>query len=181
LRQKQLNNSIMETNNIFDGAYSRIIEDEAWQRVSGDYPFSAEQLEQYKDRLDWHEVSGNRNISWTASMLEKFKRRLDWHELSRSMPDELYSAEILLKFKDWWDWNVISSSCNLSEETVSRVADYLVWREFISNYYNRERFTKEFYEKYKEYIPSSFLKGSAFYDNILEAKIREIKTSLSMQ
>lgn len=53
----------METNNIFDGAYSRIIEDEAWQRVSGDYPFSAEQLEQYKDRLDWHEVSGNRNIS----------------------------------------------------------------------------------------------------------------------
>ena len=62
----------METNNI---------EDEAWQRVSGDYPFSAEQLEQYKDRLDWHEVSGNRNISWTASMLEKFKRRLDWHEL----------------------------------------------------------------------------------------------------
>ena len=71
----------METNNIFDGAYSRIIEDEAWQRVSGDYPFSAEQLEQYKDRLDWHEVSGNRNISWTASMLEKFKRRLDWHEL----------------------------------------------------------------------------------------------------
>ena len=166
-RWKQLNNSIMETNNIFDGAYSRIIEDEAWQRVSGDYPFSAEQLEQYKDRLDWHEVSGNRNISWTASMLEKFKRQLDWHELSRSMPDELYSAEILLKFKDLWDWNVIS--------------DYLVWREFISNYYNRERFTKEFYEKYKEYIPSSFLKGSAFYDNILDAKIREIKTSLSMQ
>ena len=114
-------------------------------------------------------------------MLEKFKRRLDWHELSRSMPDELYSAEILLKFKDLWDWNVISSSCNLSEDTVSRVADYLVWREFISNYYNRERFTKEFYEKYKEYIPSSFLKGSAFYDNILEAKIKEIKTSLSMQ
>ena len=26
----------METNNIFDGAYSRIIEDEAWQRVSGE-------------------------------------------------------------------------------------------------------------------------------------------------
>ena len=59
-RWKQLNDSIMETNNIFDGAYSRIIEDEAWQRISGDYPFSAEQLEQYKDRLDWHEVSGNR-------------------------------------------------------------------------------------------------------------------------
>ena len=29
-----INNSIMETNNIFDGAYSRIIEDEAWQRLA---------------------------------------------------------------------------------------------------------------------------------------------------
>ena len=31
----------METNNIFDGAYSRIIEDEAWQRVSGETETSA--------------------------------------------------------------------------------------------------------------------------------------------
>ena len=39
----------METNNIFDGAFDRMIEDEAWQRLSSSYPFSAELLEQYKD------------------------------------------------------------------------------------------------------------------------------------
>ena len=30
----------METN-IFDGAFDRMIEDEAWQRLSSSYPFSA--------------------------------------------------------------------------------------------------------------------------------------------
>lgn len=54
----------METNNIFDGAYSRIIEDEAWQRVSGDYPFSAD----FMFQLDKEDVeilkSQNVTSSW---------------------------------------------------------------------------------------------------------------------
>ena len=41
----------METNNIFDGVLDRMIEDEAWQNLSSSYPFSAELLEKYKDRL----------------------------------------------------------------------------------------------------------------------------------
>ena len=64
----------METNNIFDSVFDRMIEEEAWQNLSSSYPFSAELLEKYKDRLDWHKVSGNSNICWTVAMLEKFRR-----------------------------------------------------------------------------------------------------------
>ena len=74
----------METNNIFDGVFDRMIEDEAWQNLSSSYPFSAELLEKYRDRLDWHKVSGNSNICWTVAMLEKFRKLIDWRELSES-------------------------------------------------------------------------------------------------
>ena len=53
----------MEAKNIFDGVFDRMIEEEAWQNLSSSYPFSAELLEKYKDRLDWHKVSGNGRIS----------------------------------------------------------------------------------------------------------------------
>ena len=59
------------------GVLDRMIEDEAWQNLSSSYPFSAELLEKYKDRLDWHKVSGNSNICWTVVMLEKFRKLID--------------------------------------------------------------------------------------------------------
>lgn len=171
----------METNNIFDGAFDRMIEDEAWQRLSSSYPFSAELLEQYKDRLDWHSVSGNSNICWTVTMLEKFKKLIDWRELSDSSQESLFSAEILLKFKDCWDWSVISGRQDLSDDTISKVKDFIVWREFISNYRNSERCTKEFYDKYKEYIPSALLKDSYFYSNMVDMKVKEMEQMLCRQ
>ena len=56
------NNCIIEAKKIFDGVFDRMIEEEAWQNISSSYPFSAELLEKYKDRLDWHKVSGNGRI-----------------------------------------------------------------------------------------------------------------------
>ena len=109
----------METNNIFDGVFDKMIEDEAWQNLSSSYHFSAELLEKYKDRLDWHKVSGNSNICWTVAMLEKFRKLIDWRELSESSQESLFTAEILLKFKDCWDWSVISYRQYLILQTIS--------------------------------------------------------------
>lgn len=168
----------METNNIFDGVFDRMIEDEAWQNLSSSYPFSAELLEKYKDRLDWHEVSGNSNICWTVAMLEKFRRLIDWRELSESSQKSLFTAEILLKFKDCWDWSVISDRQYLSDATIDKVKDYIVWREFVVSYRNSERCTKEFYDRYREYIPAGMLKDSNFHRNMVDGKVKELEQML---
>ena len=75
----------------------------------------------------------------------------------------------------------ISGRQNLSDDTISKVKDFIVWREFISNYHNSERCTKELYDKYKEYIPSALLKDSYFYNNMVDIKVKEMEQMLCRQ
>ena len=51
---------------------------DAWKELSGRFNWSETLLEKYQDKLDWDEVSDNREIQWTIPMLEKFKERINW-------------------------------------------------------------------------------------------------------
>ena len=52
----------MEKTNLNDGLMAQMIEEEAWKDLSGDYPWSEALLERFKDKVDWEDVSGNRNV-----------------------------------------------------------------------------------------------------------------------
>lgn len=60
---KKLSNEFMEN----------ILNDSAWKELSGDFQWTEQMLEKYKTKVDWKEISTNRNIVWTPAMLEKFK------------------------------------------------------------------------------------------------------------
>ena len=66
MNTKAFENSFME----------KVMEDEAWKDLSGNFPWTEKMLEKYQDKVDWAEVSGNWHIIWTPSMLDKFKRRI---------------------------------------------------------------------------------------------------------
>lgn len=46
-----------------------------------DFNFSRTQLNQYKNVLDWKEVSSNQIIDWTYHMIKEFENHIDWNVL----------------------------------------------------------------------------------------------------
>ena len=45
--------------------------------ISDAYPFNAEDLNKYSDKLDWIFVSMNSNIIWTESLFKEFEKKID--------------------------------------------------------------------------------------------------------
>ncbi len=80
-----------------------ILDEEAWQKLSVEFPWSEQLLEKYQDKVDWKAVSVNDNMVWTASMLEKFKHFIDWDQLSRCTHQCILTAEMLERFKEYWN------------------------------------------------------------------------------
>lgn len=172
----------MEKMSLCEGVVAQMIENEAWQNLSSEFPFSLEQLEKYADRLDWEMVSGNKNIFWTVAMLEKFKNRIHWDKLANSYNAEEMAEEILEKFKDRWDWNEFSESGNLTPAIVEKYADRLCWKKLIDNWNfidsNKMNLSK-FVEKYQDRIPGSDFKNSRFWTELVSEKQIEIKKAIS--
>lgn len=133
----------------------------AWDELSSNYQWTEETLEKYKDKLDWTNVSRNRNIQWTTSMLDRFKERLDWDEMSSKTNHLLLSAENLEKFKDYWDWRSVSGNraVHLSYELIDRFIDLWNWSVLIERD-NESLFSEQFYEKYIDRIPLNILINS---------------------
>ena len=65
----------------------KIMTEEAWKELSNDFNWSEAMLEKYQDKVDWNEISENRNIRWTIPMIQKFKNRINW---------EIFSLYILI-------------------------------------------------------------------------------------
>ena len=92
---KLKNKKIMATINLSNDFMAKMLEDNAWKELSGELQWTEQMLEKYKEKVDWKEVTTNRNIVWTVPMIEKFKNRIDWDELSSSDNDHLFTAELL--------------------------------------------------------------------------------------
>ena len=140
-----------------------IATEEAWKELSSNFSWSEAMLEKYQDKVNWDEVTENRNIRWTTSMtesnIETFKERWNWHELSNNS-DVPFTEELLEKYADKWDWEQI-----------------------IDWYHDNSLYSKkaiEFYEKYKDYIPVSKLQNTCLWRNIVEQRSKQLAAEICM-
>lgn len=168
----------MEKTNLNDGLMAQMIEEEAWKDLSGDYPWSEALLERFKDKVDWEEVSGNRNVVWTVSMLEKFKNRIDWCELSRTCCKSLLIPEVVEQFKDRWDWKELSENYELPIDTIRKMADYIDWKALIDCRYRDDIYSLEFLNEFEERIPASSFKDSGLWKRIVEDKVEKLRAEI---
>lgn len=168
----------MEKTNLNDGLMAQMIEEEAWKDLSGDYPWSEALLERFKDKVDWEDVSGNRNVVWTVSMLEKFKNRIDWCELSRTSGKSLLIPEVVEQFKDRWDWKELSENYELPIETIRKMADYIDWKALIDCRYRDDIYSMEFLKEFEERIPASSFKDSGLWKRIVEDKVEKLRAAI---
>lgn len=160
----------MEIKKLSNEFMQKTAENEAWKDLSEDYPFTAEMLEKYSDKLDWEEISHNRKIHWTVPMLEKFKKKINWKQLSENADDDLLNPSTLEAFKDLWDWDELSENSNLpiTDELLEQYADRWNWSKLIDNYwdfYDGKGIT--FYEKYKEHIPEAKLQNTRLWRDVV--------------
>lgn len=149
-----------------------ILDEEAWQKLSVEFPWSEQLLEKYQDKVDWKAVSENDNMVWTASMLEKFRHFIDWDVLSRCGHQCILTAEMLERFKEYWNWSELSGNdrFDLDYELIDRFIDRWDWTALIDRCEKRGLFNYEFLERYGAYIPASALRGSLLWRNIVEER-----------
>lgn len=168
----------MEKTNLNDGLMAQMIEEEAWKDLSGDYPWSEALLERFKDKVDWEEVSSNRDVLWTVSMLEKFKNRIDWCALSRTSGKSLLIPEVVEQFKDRWDWKELSENYELPIETIRKMADYIDWKALIDCRYRDDIYSMEFLKEFEERIPASSFKNSGLWKRIVDDKVEKLRAEI---
>ena len=122
-----------------------ILDEEAWQKLSVEFPWSEQLLEKYQDKVDWKAVSENDNMVWTASMLEKFRHFIDWDVLSRCGHQCILTAEMLERFKEYWNWSELSGNdrFDLDYELIDRFIDRWDWTALIDRYDESNLFNYE--------------------------------------
>ncbi len=164
---------------------SQIIDEAAWKKLSGEFPWSEQLLEKYQDKVDWNEVSNNNTMLWTVSMLERFRNKLNWTALSSSGRGHrnILTAELFERFKDRWNWSLLSSNTDvgMTYELIDRFIDRWDWRELINRMWNHDDYLydRAFLERYKEYIPASELQNSRLWSNIVEQRKEQIAREIA--
>ena len=152
---------------------------DAWKEISRWFNWSETLLEKYQDKLDWNEVSDNREIQWTIPMLEKFKDRINWDVLSRN-PDKYMLTEAFIEtFRDKWNWSKLSDCyyLKITYELLDKFADKWDWAMIIDRYHHSPVYEgkgMDFYLKYKKYISAEKLKGSRLWDEIVEQQKQQL-------
>lgn len=174
----------MATKTLSNDFMQQIADDTAWRELSGNLSWTEVLLEKYQDKVDWQEVSKNRDILWTVPMLQKFKHRIYWDKLSECADNDVLTENCIEMFKDKWNWTELSNSYHFSVtiELQEKFADYWDWEAIINGcsgdlYSNTNAI--EFYERYKEYIPAAKLQNSTLWDIIVKQRERQIMAEIT--
>ena len=125
----------MEKQQLNDYLLNKQIRKEAMKEISSDFALTEAMMREYRNELDWSEVSQNRNIMWSASMIEFLKRRIDWSVFSSHVNEKALTPNIIERFKDNWDWKELSGNecLHLSYELVDKYVDKWDWPSLINN------------------------------------------------
>ena len=126
----------------------------AWKQMSEEFPWNEEQLERFKNNVDWKLVSANENVAWSISLIERFKNRLNWKELSQNNSNHLFRPEIIRAFADYWDWSKLSGQSGWTLSLIEEFKEHIDWGELVDNSgLDDESFLNEaFLIKYYDYI-----------------------------
>ena len=156
----------------------KIMTEEAWKELSNDFNWSEALLEKYQDKVDWNEISENRNIRWTIPMIQKFKNRINWDKFSDYIVEEVIAENIIETFKDKWNWHKLSENSNvvLSYDLLDKFADLWDWEGIIDRYSNQlfEGKGIEFYERFKDHIPAAKLQNSHLWNEIVSQQKHQL-------
>jgi hypothetical protein len=86
------------------------------------------------DRLNWRQLSINKDIPWSLGILEIFEKRWDWEWISynSSIP---FNNEILRKFSERIDWDLLSEldSGFWNEDIIDEFSHLLNWEKLSAN------------------------------------------------
>ena len=165
----------MATKTLSNDFMQRIADEGAWKELSNELCWTEALLEKYQDKIDWQEVSKNRNILWTVPMLQKFKHRINWNLLSRYADEKVLRENVIEIFKEKWDWGELSGNECINNQLLEKFADKWDWESVIDNYnLYSDASAIEFYERHKEYIPASKLQGSLLWTRIVEQRKAQI-------
>lgn len=171
----------MATKTLSNDFMQRIADEGAWKELSSDLNWTEALLEKFQDKIDWQELSENRNILWTIPMLQKFKHRINWDKLSRYADEKVLTENCIETFKEKWNWNELSSNSVITNELLDKFADKWDWESVIDGY-NNNLFSSdsaiEFYERYKEYIPAAKLQNSRLWNEIVEQRKKQILSEI---
>lgn len=77
-----------------------------WEILSKNYPFSHQDIERYKEDINFVFLSSNENIDWTQELIKKYESSLCTSRLQRnkSVPwKESFIKEFLNR--EWLDWS----------------------------------------------------------------------------
>ena len=168
----------MATKELSNEFMQKIVNEEAWKELSGDFNWSETLLEKFQDMVDWNEISENRNIRWTVSMIQKFKNRINWDKFSEYINEDSLTETILETFKNKWQWHKLSVNRDvpLTYDLLDKYADLWDWEEIIDNYRNNvfESYAIEFYERYREHIPVAKVQKSYLWQQFVCQQKRQL-------
>lgn len=141
----------------------------AWNKLCEEFAWTEELLEKYRERVNWLEISRNRNIVWNTSMIENFKEDIDWEQFSYHN-GRYATLKNLRLFKEYWHWSNLSENAELSwsENLLEEFADKWDWVKIIKNWYLEPFFSMEFLDRYREYIPFAMLRDSHLEEKIVD-------------
>ena len=172
----------MATKTLSNDFMQRIADEGAWKELSSELSWTETLLEKYQDKIDWQELSENRNILWTVPMLQKFKHRINWDKLSRYADEKTLTENCIETFKEKWNWSELSCNCSMNNQLLEKFADQWDW-ESIINYRCSNLFSDvsaiEFYERYKEYIPAAKLQNSSLWNDIVEQRKKQVLSEIT--
>ena len=161
-----------------------IATEEAWKELSGNFSWSETMLEKYQDKVDWDEVTTNRNIRWTLPMIQKFQKTLNWDKFSEYADENVLTEAIIEAFKDKWNWHELSGNSDLplTYDLLEKYADKWDWERIIDSYGHDiyDKHAIEFYEKFKDYIPVFKLQNTCLWRYIVEPRSHQIASEICM-
>lgn len=173
----------MNCNELKNEVLDCILNAKAWDEISEEFGLNEEMLEKYADKLNWQKVSRNSEIHWTVKLIEKWADRLDWEELSDSRNEYLLTPDIIAYFVNRWNWRKLSGNTNIQLDNlfIDRFIDRWDWSELIDLGYKREElYTREFFERYRKYIPlHRFLNDSWLLRELLNKEEERLKKDLT--
>ena len=181
----------MENQKLNDYLLNKQVRKEAMKEISRNFPLTEAMMHNYRNELDWSEVSRNGSINWTASMMEFLEHRIDWSVFSSYADERILTPSIIERFRDKWDWKELSENTNLhlSYELIDKYIDKWNWSSLIGNI-GRGRYRlncilkddsispKDFLARYHQYIPTDDFDNSYLWNQIVEEERNKIEQEL---
>ena len=93
----------------------------------------------------------------------------------------ILTAGMFERFKAYWNWKILSSNSDveLDFELIDRFADRWDWRELIDRHRD-DLLNREFFERYKTYIPASELQHSRLWHNLVDERKLQLAREITV-